>query len=195
MPTLLVIDVQRGFDDPSWGARNNPDAEERIAEALSGWRRQGGSIIHVRHESTSPTGVFRPGTTAAEFKSEAVPCEGEPVITKTVNSGFIGTDLEQRLRTNEVQSLAIVGLTTDHCCSTTARMASNLGFEVWVLADAMATFARTAPDGTIIDAEQMHRAALASLMGEFAEVLDVRDAVARLRTRRTRAPAGPKSSA
>src|SRR4051812_17535400 len=180
MPTLLVVDVQRGFDTPSWGPRNNPDAEQRIADALAGWRQHGGSIIHVRHESPDPTGVFRPGTTAAAFKPEASPSDGEPVITKNVNSAFIGTDLEQRLRADEVQSLAIVGLTTDHCCSTTARMASNLGFDVWVLADAMATFDRQAPDGTIIAAEAMHKTALASLLGEFAEVLDVREAVARL---------------
>jgi nicotinamidase-related amidase len=175
-PTLIVIDVQRAFEDPAWGPRNNPGAERRIAEALAGWRAAGAPVIHVRHASPG----FAPGTSAFEFKPEALPENGEPVITKNVNSAFIGTDLEARLRADGVEKVALVGLTTDHCCSTTARMAGNLGFETWVLGDAMATFDRQAPDGELIPAEMMHRTALTSLHDEFAEVLDTAEALARL---------------
>jgi nicotinamidase-related amidase len=112
---------------------------------------------------------------------QAQPHEGEPVITKDVNSAFIGTDLEQRLRDGGIEAVALAGLTTDHCCSTTARMAANLGFETWVLGDAMATFDREGPDGEHLSADLIHRTALASLHGEFADVIDTRDALARLR--------------
>jgi nicotinamidase-related amidase len=179
-PTLIVIDVQRAFEDPGWGPRNNPEAEGRIAEAIAAWRERGAPIVHVRHASSDPGGRFVPGTDAFEFKPEARPREGEPVITKDVNSAFIGTDLEGRLREQGVETVALVGLTTDHCCSTTARMAGNLGFETWVLDDAMATFDRRAPDGELIAADVMHRTALASLHDEFAEVLTTRAAVERL---------------
>ncbi len=182
-PTLIVIDVQRAFDDGTWGDRNNPGAERNIAAALAGWRGHGAPVIHVRHASTEPGGRFVPGTPAFEFKPEAEPLEGEPVITKDVNSAFIGTDLETRLREHGVEAVALVGLTTDHCCSTTARMAANLGFETWVLDDAMATHARRAPDGELIPAELMHRTAIASLHEEFAEVLPTREALARLGVR------------
>jgi nicotinamidase-related amidase len=180
-PTLIVIDVQRAFDDGSWGQRNNPQAEQRIAEALAAWRAQGAPVIHVRHRSAGPEGRFIPGTPAFDFKPEAEPQEGEPVITKDVNSGFIGTDLEARLRDAGAQTVVLAGLTTDHCVSTTARMAANLGFETWVLGDATATHERRAPDGERIDADLMHRTALASLNDEFAEVLPTSDALARLR--------------
>ncbi len=180
LPTLLVIDVQRAFDAPSWGARNNPGAEQRVAEALAGWREHEAPIVHVRHASGAPDGLFAPGGDAFEFKPEALPMAGEPVITKNVNSAFIGTDLEARLRRDGVETIALVGLTTDHCCSTTARMSANLGFDTWVLADAMATFDRRAPDGEMIAADVMHRTALASLHEEFAEVMDTRAALARL---------------
>jgi nicotinamidase-related amidase len=181
-PALILIDVQQAFDDGSWGSRNNLEAETRIADALAGWREAGAPVIHVRHASPTPDGRFIPGRPGFEFKPEAAPFDGEPVITKNVNSAFIGTDLEARLREDGVETVALAGLTTDHCCSTTARMAGNLGFETWVLGDAMATHDRVAPDGETIPAEQMHRTALASLDGEFAEVLETREALKRLHT-------------
>lgn len=174
-PTLLLIDVQRAFDDPAWPERNNPDAEARIADLLAAWREQGAPVVHVRHESAEPGGIFRRGSDAFEFKPEAQPRAGEPVVEKLVNSGFIGTDLEERLRAAGAETVVIAGLTTDHCCSTTARMAGNLGFETWFVSDATATHARGE-----FDAETMHRTALASIDDEFCEVLDSAEAIRRL---------------
>ena len=147
-----------------------------MARAIEGWRKRGAPLIHVRHESE---GLFGPGTGGAEFKPEAQPRAEEPVLTKNVNSAFIGTDLEERLRAEGTDTVAIVGLTTDHCVSTTVRMAANLGFETWLLEDATATYAREAPDGELIPAETMHRTAIASLHEEFAEVLGTDEALAR----------------
>jgi nicotinamidase-related amidase len=175
-PTLLVIDVQRAFDDPAWEERNNPDAETRIRGLLTAWRGAGAPVVHVRHESESPDGRFRRGTAAFEFKPEAEPLPGEPVVEKRVNSAFIGTDLEERLLADGAEKVVVAGLTTDHCCSTTARMASDLGFETWFVADATATHARGG-----FDAETMHQTALASLDGEFAQVITAADAIERLR--------------
>jgi len=93
----------------------------------------------------------------------ALPQPGEPVYAKSVNSAFIGTTLEDDLRSRGLDSLVLVGLTTDHCVSTSVRMAANLGFAVTVVADATATFDRVSYDGASFDAEQMHQAALASL--------------------------------
>lgn len=176
LPTLLVIDAQRAWDEPSWPERNNPDAEARVADLLAAWREEGAPVVHVRHESAGPNGVFRRGTDAFEFKAEAAPLPGEPVVDKRVNSGFIGTDLERRLRDAGAETVVIAGLTTDHCCSTTARMAGNLGFETWFVSDATATHARGG-----FDAETIHRTALASIDDEFCEVLDSREAIRRMR--------------
>lgn len=171
VPTLLLIDVQRAFDDSGWGPRNNPDAERQIAALLMAWRSAEAPIIHVRHLSSSPNGLFQRGTEAFEFKPEALPAAGEPLIEKSVNSAFIGTDLTQRLRALRAGPVVIAGLTTDHCCSTTARMAANLGFPTVVVADATATFDRPDPNGGVFPADLMHRTALASLSGEFAEIM------------------------
>lgn len=168
---LISIDVQQAFNDPGWGRRNNPDAEQKIAALLAAWRAGGRPIFHVQHRSASPTGLFRPGTPGYLHKPEGQPCADEPVIVKSVNSSFIGTDLEARLRTAGIDVLVIMGLTTDHCVSTTTRMAGNFGFETYLVANATATFARTGPDGRHYTAEQMHDTALASLHGEFATVV------------------------
>lgn len=169
---LLLIDVQKGFDLPVWGERNNPEAEKIIGKLLSAWRKSGGPIVHVRHLSTEPNSPLRPGQSGCDFKDEAAPLPGETVIEKCVNSCFIGTNLETHLRTNGFNTLVIAGLTTDHCVSTTTRMAGNLGFKTYLIADATATFDRTTYDGKKLPADLVHSYALASLHGEFATVLE-----------------------
>lgn len=178
---LLLIDVQQGLDDPRWGARNNPDAEQRIAELLAAWRATGRPVIHVQHLSLEPWSPLREDAPGHAFKVEALPLADEPVFQKHVNSAFIGTDLEARLRLNEIEALVVVGITTDHCVSSTARMAGNLGFTVTVVDDATATFERRGPDGKHYSADLMHRAALASLHGEFATVRSTQDILAAVR--------------
>ncbi len=175
---LLLIDVQQGLDDPRWGARNNPDAELRIADLLAACRATGWPVIHVQHLSLEPQSPLREDAPGHAFKVEALPTAGEPVFRKHVNSAFIGTELEAHLRAKGIEALVVVGITTDHCVSTTIRMAGNLGFAVTVVEDATATFERRGPDGTHYSAELMHRVALASLHGEFATVRSARELLA-----------------
>ena len=177
---LISIDVQQAFDDPAWGQRNNPDAERHIAALLAAWRDSRRPVFHIQHRSASVSGRFQPGTPGYAHKLEAAPLPGEPVIVKSVNSAFIGTDLEDRLRAAGIDTLVIVGLTTDHCVSTTTRMAGNLGFATYIVADATATFERTGPDGRHFSAELMHDAALASLHGEFATAVETETLMGRL---------------
>jgi nicotinamidase-related amidase len=177
---LLVIDMQLGFDDPAWGARNNPMAEVNVAAALAAWRTAGVPVIHVHHDSPGPSGLLRHGTRGNAPKPEAAPIAGEPIYRKSVNSAFIGTTLEADLRELGIDAVVIAGLTTNHCISTTARMAGNLGFKTFVLADATAAFDRANLDGKIRLANDVHDAALSDLQGEFAEIIDTNRALAAL---------------
>jgi nicotinamidase-related amidase len=170
---LILVDIQQGFDDLNyWGPRNNPGAEANAAKLLHAWRASARPIFHVQHLSTTAASPLRPGQPGCELKAEVEPLPSEPIIHKQVNSAFIGTDLEARLRKTGLDTVVIAGLTTAHCVSTTTRMAGNLGFKVVLVADACATNAQTGYDGKIYDAETVHALALASLHREFAEVMD-----------------------
>ncbi len=171
---LLVVDMQSGFDDPAWGPRNNPGAEAIVAALIAAWRAANAPVIHVHHDSQGVAGRFRPGAPGNAVKPEARPLANERVFRKTVNSAFIGTRLEDELRAMDVRALAVVGLTTNHCISTTVRMAGNLGFESFVASDATATFDRIGLNGKIRLAEDVHTAALSDLHSEFAEIVEGR---------------------
>ncbi len=114
---------------------------------------------------------MRPDAPGVEFKPEAMPIDGESIFQKMVNSAFIGTNLEEYLREQGIDDIVIVGLTTDHCVSTSTRMAGNLGFKVWLVSDATATFDKISPDGKEYSADEVHDINLASLHGEFCQVV------------------------
>ncbi|TPX54779.1 hypothetical protein PhCBS80983_g05757 [Powellomyces hirtus] len=170
---LILIDIQEGFCHPThWGtARNNPLAESHCAALLAAWRKTGRPVFHVQHTSTSASSPLRPGQPGCDFKKEVTPRDGEPVVTKTVNSAFIGTDLDAMLKKARVERLVIAGLTTDHCVSTTTRMAGNMGYKTILVQDACATFGKVGPSGKEHSAAEIHEIHITSLNQEFATVL------------------------
>lgn len=169
---LILIDIQDGFHDESyWGARNNPDAEKNAGIILNAWRNRGLPVFHVKHNSSNPKSKLAPNQPGNEIQGIVKPVAGEPVIGKNVNSAFIGTDLKERLDKQQIKSLVFVGLTTDHCVSTSVRMAGNFGFDVLLISDATATFDKVSHTGEKIPADIIHKANLASLHNEFATVL------------------------
>jgi nicotinamidase-related amidase len=179
---LIVIDVQRGFDQ--WEAagkrRNNPEALARIVDLLTAFRAGKMPLFHIRHQGTHPNSSFLADGGGYPVKDEAREREGEPVLVKRVNSAFIGTDLEQRLRAADIRTLVICGATTNHCVETTTRMAGNLGFDAWLVRDATWTFDRVGPDGDEHSAEDIHAMTLANLNDEFARIVSAAEVIAAL---------------
>ncbi len=169
---LIIIDVQKGFDDPNWGVRNNLQAEENIKRLLTAWRESERPIFHIRHLSKHSDSPLNPNDPRSEIKDIVKPIGDEPVIQKHVNSAFIGTNLEQLLRAGEINTLVITGLTTPHCVSTTARMAGNFGFDTYIVADGTAAFEAVGHDGKHFSAEEIHETTLATLHGEFGTVVE-----------------------
>lgn len=177
---LLIIDVQKAIDHPSWGHRNNPQAEENISRLLSAWRRTRRPVLHVRHLSREPRSTYRPGQEGCEFKPEVQPLEGEIILTKHTNSAFIGTELEVFLRRERIFTLVICGVITNNSVEATARMAGNLGYEAYVVSDATATFDKVDFFGQRRAAEEVHALSLANLQGEYAAVISTAEVLKRV---------------
>lgn len=174
IPALVLIDLQKGWEDTEfWGGnRNNPQAEDVAKNLLKAWRKMNFPIFHVIHASKEADSRLHPDHPGYAMIDGIDPRENEPVIVKNVNSAFIGTDLKERLDAAGLQTLVIAGLTTNHCVSTTTRMAGNFGYRVYLIEDGTATFDRKGPDGKHYDAQLVHETALASLHGEFATVVN-----------------------
>ncbi|KAB8076724.1 Isochorismatase-like protein [Aspergillus leporis] len=218
LPTALVlIDNQAAFTHPThWGtSRSNPSYEHNIQSLIQAFRAaieeqsEGGNlkeIIHIFHSSTSTTSPLHydaPGNAIQPLDIARPASDGsEPVMWKCVNSSFIGTDLETHLRARGIRQVLFAGLTTDHCVSTTVRMAANLGVvdrypdepptlnpkngfhnqarvdrgRIILVADATATWAKGG-----FDAETVHAVSVASLAGEFADIMKTGDVVKALK--------------
>ena len=181
MEALLLIDIQEGLDELEYygGSRNNPDAEKNAARILEQFRKNGYPIIHVKNNSQNIESPLHPSRPGNQIKQVVRPLDTEFVIEKWTNSAFVYTDLADHLDQHSIVGLVIVGLTTEHCISATARSASDLGFKVTVVSDATAAFNKSI-DGQDFDADTVHKVALANLSEEFAEIDHTDSVLARL---------------
>jgi len=172
-PALLLIDIQKGLNDLAYygGHRNNPRAEEQAAKILAFWRAHKLPVIYVKHNGTPPSPLSK-GAPGNDFMEIIRPIKGEPIFEKEVNSAFIGTELDGFLKKEKIRHLVLVGLTTAHCVSSTARMAGNFGYDTYIISDATATFDTLGSDGQHYDASLVHDVCLANLNKEFASILD-----------------------
>lgn len=174
---LLLIDVQKGVNVLThWGGptgrRNNPGAEDRMRALLAAWRDAGLPVFYTRHDSREAASPLKLSLETGDMIDGFEARDGETVILKDVNSGFIGTDLELHLRRQGVHRLVVAGFFTNFCVETTTRMAGNMGYDTYLAHDACATTNRIGLDGTDHEPETVHAMAIASLHGEFCTAID-----------------------
>lgn len=170
---LIVVDVQEGFDDPKYAPfKNNPQADKNIESVIKVWERHGRPIVVVQHNSIGSSDVLNPSKPGNALKPYVKAIKPALSVSKTVNSAFYGTpDLDQWLKASGIHQIVIIGIQTNMCCETTARMGGNLGYDVIFVPDAMHTFDAVGPDGVRISADELTRATVASLFdGEFSKI-------------------------
>ncbi|WP_026421413.1 cysteine hydrolase family protein [Actinokineospora inagensis] len=174
---LILIDVQRGFDDPRLGPRNNPGAEANIKTLLDAWTAAGQPVVLVRHDSLFEDTPLTVGTPGIQFKPELDGARPDLMFTKNVNSAFHGhIDLNAWLTGRGINRIAIAGIQTNLCVETTARVGGNLGYDVHVALDATFTFDQAGPDGSVLTADELYRATATNLHGgRFATVASTKD--------------------
>jgi nicotinamidase-related amidase len=172
--TLILVDVQKAFLEKDYPGinRNNHDAEFICGNILSKWRELKLPIIHVRHSSTNLDSKLHKSKPGFEFNDHVKPLDNEVVLTKKVNSAFIGTKLENILNNMNIKTLVFVGMTTNHCISSTVRMSGNLGFETYLISDSTACYDTMGMDGKMIDCNVIYENSLANLSKEFATIIN-----------------------
>ncbi|MEM7067285.1 MAG: isochorismatase family protein [Pseudomonadota bacterium] len=177
---LLVIDVQMAlaYDDANGAERSCPQAEENISRLMAAFRNKGDAVIHVHHHGRDTDDPFFSEAPGAAVQPVAAPADGEAVYVKHGSSAFIGTTLEADLRAAGIERVVTCGATANHCAESATRMASNLGFDTVYTADAVWAYAATGPDGVAHTAEQIHSVSMATLQGEFANVLTTDEVLA-----------------
>ena len=182
---LIVIDVQQGFDDSSWGEPNNPAALDNVARLVSAWQEAGQPIVLVRHDSKEDGSPLRPDGAGNALEPFLDAVEPALFVTKSVNSAFHGdADLHAWLLEQHVDAIVLAGIQTNMCVETTARVGGNLGHRVSVALDATRTFALTGPDGTTLTADELARATATNLHGGgFARIVSTDDTLADLTPR------------
>jgi nicotinamidase-related amidase len=171
---LLPVDMQVAFDDPSWPTRWNEKVDQNGLSLLEAWRRSNRPIIHVRHDSVQPGSTLQPDHPGNAFRPGFGPEGAEPVVRKSVNSAFIGTDLDLQLRRLGAKSVLVFGITTDMCVSTTVRVGANLGWNMLLAEDACDCCTLKGAGGELIPARTVHSVHVATLGAEFCKVLTTR---------------------
>lgn len=173
---LLLIDIQRDyFPGGAHPLVGSDAAADAAAGVLSAFRDAGEPVIHVQHVWDEPDAAFfRPDTPGVEHDPRVAPAADEPIVVKDMPNAFLGTDLEQRLRTGGIDDLVVAGMMTSMCVDATVRAASDLGFPVTVVGDACA--APNLRHGEVsVAGEQVHAAFLAALADGYATVVGAAD--------------------
>jgi len=181
---LLVVDIQESFhQDPLWQAISNPAIAKDASRLVDLARAQGDQVIWILHAEPGTDSVFDPASGLVKFMDPLAPDPGEAVLTKTSINAFTTTNLQQLLVRHGIGELAICGIRTEQCCETTARIASDLGYQVTFILDVTATHPIKHPDapagmsvpellshpGTLPASAVIERTAYA-LAGRFATV-------------------------
>ena len=172
---LLFIDVQVGVNVlQHWGGedgrRNNPDAEHKMRRLLKSFRDCSNQVAFTRHDSRESASPLKLSLETGQQIDGLEIEDSDIVVTKDVNSGFIGTSLEVQLRRAGVKRLLVAGFFTNFCVETTVRMAGNMGFDSYLIEDACATTNRVGLDGIDHEPEVVHQIAVASSVDQVFKV-------------------------
>jgi nicotinamidase-related amidase len=152
---LLVIDVQESFRQrPLWAAISNPGIAGDAARLVDAARASGDLVVWVLHSEPGSGTTFDPASGHVRYLAPLAPAPGEPQLVKTAHNAFTTTSLQQLLTQRGITELVICGIRTEQCCETTARVASDLGYQVTFVTEATATNPiahRDAPPGQSVE--------------------------------------------
>jgi nicotinamidase-related amidase len=139
---LIVVDVQESFRvRPNWQLVNHPDIADRVDRLVHAARDRGDLVVWVLHTEPGTGGAFDPAEGHVRLIDGLEPLPTETVLTKTSHNAFTTTNLQQLLTQHDIREIVVCGIRTEQCCETTARVGSDLGYDVVFVTEATATMA------------------------------------------------------
>jgi len=179
---LVIIDIQNFYFEGGNVPLAGPvEASLKAKVLLERFREKGWPVVHVQH---LPKDVADPDPEIADAQyrihPNVLPLAGETLIGKHHANSFRETTLLALLREQNVRRLVVAGMQTHMCVEAATRAAADLGFDVTVIHDATAT--RPLSFGDVeIPAPQVHAAALAAMLGSYAEVASAEEWLSKVR--------------
>lgn len=168
---LLVIDFQQEYFTGRLPIPDGQKALNKARELIAFADKARIPVYQIQHIAPAGSAVFALDGEGVKFHPQMLPRAGDTVLQKTTVSVFGSTELDRLLKEKGIKTLIIAGLMTHACVAGGARDAAPLGYQVVVASDASATRSITRADGSSIDANSLHRAALASVEDTFGDVM------------------------
>ncbi|MCQ8771866.1 isochorismatase family protein [Streptomyces telluris] len=178
---LIMVDFQNTYRSGVMALEGAEEALAAGARLLERARAAGIPVVHVINDGGENT-PYDIRARIGAISDEVAPVDGEAVVVKQFPDSFHLTDLEKTLTglgaaPGSGKDLVIGGFMTHMCVSCTAQGAFNLGYRPTVVAEATATRALTAPDGTVLPAAALQTAALTTITDLFGVVVPTVDAL------------------
>ena len=182
---LIVVDVQESFRRrPYFREEELPAFLHNVQSLIHGCEARAIPVVQVFHQE--------PGDDADDPFTAASGCvramreltlRPAAVFHKSVHSAMLarsaeGGTLEDWLRARGIGELLITGIRTEQCCETSARHASDLGFNVRYVTDATLTFPMRTRCGREVSPAEIQERTEMVLDGRFARIVATAGALA-----------------
>ncbi|QBC42777.1 cysteine hydrolase family protein [Iodobacter fluviatilis] len=166
---LIVIDVQQSFlQRPFWVEDDVPEFQQNISQLIEACVAKNVPIVRIFHVAGGPFALESGLVTPLDW----LPPQHDVVFHKHVHNAFSDTGLDYWLRKRKITKLLITGIRTEQCCETTARVGSDIGYEVDFISDATLTFAMSHPQtGRTLSAAEIKERTEVVLAGRFANIV------------------------
>jgi len=179
---LLLFDVQQSFKHrPYWSEKDLPGFLTATNALIAGGAAQGIPIVRVFHTDgpNVADNAFAPASGLVRPLDGVAPFDAAITVEKHRHSALVGTGLAIWLHQRGITRLIVAGIRTEQCCETTARHASDEGWQVDYVTEATLTFDMTTPAGATLSAAAIRERTETVLAGRFATLCSAAQALAR----------------
>jgi nicotinamidase-related amidase len=180
---LIVIDVQNEYVTGNFRIEDPPVASSlaNIGKAMDAARAAGIPIVMVQHVLPETAPIFAKGTDGVALHPSVAERHYDHLVVKTLPSTFAGTDFGAWLKTNDIDTLTVIGYMTHNCNDSTMREAMHQGYDVEFLPDAAGSLPYKNGAGNA-SAEEIHRVVTVVMESAYAAVMPTDQWIASLGT-------------